>query len=320
MMYPFEMLDGHLHKRAPGGGLDGVLWVDLYRPLDSQVDMVRALGCDVPSLADMEEIEISNRLYHENDLDFMTVVLLGLDVEGKNTLGPVCFALGSGRLITVRHHAPRPFDTFPARAEKSALGCSTADHIFLGLIEEVVARLADHLEMTGRALEVVSERIYAPRRKGNPAPMMGAILADLGREGRTLSHVRLSLLTLGRALNFVMPSMARRSHEAAVAAGLNGLLRDIDAMEVHTDFLSARLGLISDAATSAINLEQNTTVRIVSVVAVLFSPPTLIASIYGMNFAQMPELVSPWGYAGSLLAMAASALIAWTFFRWRGWL
>lgn len=320
MIYPYEVMAGHLHKRGPNDGLQGALWIDLYRPLDSQMAAVAEIGFAAPTLADMEEIEISNRLYHENDLDFMTVVLPGLTPDGKHILGPVCFALREGTLFTVRHHAPRPFDTFPPRADKTALGCGTADHIFLGLLEEVVARLADHLEMTGRALEEVSQNIYAPRRKGNPAPMMHAILTDLGREGATLSNVRLSLLTLGRALNFIAPAMARRSSDAAVAAGIGALLRDIDAMEVHTDFLSARLGLISDAATSAINLEQNTTVRIVSVVAVLFSPPTLIASIYGMNFAHMPELATPWGYFGSLMAMLASAVITWTFFRWRGWL
>ena len=320
MIFPYELRDGHLHKRPPTEGLDGALWVDLYRPLDSQVIAAKALGVDVPTLADMEEIEISNRLYHEAQFDYMTVVLPGLDIEGHQHLGPVCFALREGVLITVRHHAPRPFDTFPARAEKSALGCGTPDVIFLGLMEEIVARLADHLEMSGRGLETIATHIYAPRRKGDPSRQMRQILADLGREGATLSNVRLSLLTLGRALNFIAPAMTRRVHDVAVTAGLTALLRDIEAMEVHTDFLSTRLGLISDAATSAINLEQNTTVRIVSVVAVLFSPPTLIASIYGMNFQFMPELASPWGYAASILAMVGSAVVTWTLFRWRGWL
>ncbi len=320
MIFPYELRDGHLFKRAPSDPLQGALWVDLYRPLNSQVQAATALGFDVPTLADLEEIEISNRLYHENNFDYMTVVLPGQDLEGNQHLGPVCFALREGILFTVRHHAPRPFETFPARAEKSALGCGTPDLIFLGLMEEIVARLADFLETSGRGLETIAAHIYAPRRKGDPSKELGQILADLGREGATLSNVRLSLLTLGRALNFIAPAMARRGHDVAVTAGLTALLRDIEAMEVHTDFLSTRLGLISDAATSAINLAQNTTVRIVSVVAVLFSPPTLIASIYGMNFQIMPELSAPWGYALSLLAMMASAVFAWSFFRWKGWL
>ncbi len=320
MIFPYELRGGHLFKRAPDAPLEGALWIDLYRPLVSQVQAADAMGFAAPSLADLEEIELSNRLYHENGFDCVTVVLPGQDPEGQQHLGPVCFALRAGVLFTVRYHAPRPFDTFPARAEKSALGCGTPDLIFLGLMEEIVARLADFLELSGRGLEAIARQIYAPRRKGDPARQMRQILADLGHEGATLSNVRLSLLTLGRALNFISPAMARRGHDQAVTTGLTALLHDIEAMEVHTDFLSARLGLISDAATSAINLEQNTTVRIVSVVAVLFSPPTLIASIYGMNFAYMPELASPLGYAGSLIAMIASALVTWTVFRWRGWL
>ena len=154
-------------------------------------------------------------------------------------------------------------------------------------------------------------------RRAVPSRELGQILADLGREGATLSNVRLSLLTLGRALNFIQPAMARRGHDAAVTQGLKALLRDIEAMEVHTDFLSTRLGLISDAATSAINLAQNTTVRIVSVVAVLFSPPTLIASIYGMNFAVMPELQWRWGYPMAVGLMVLSAVIPTIIFRWK---
>ena len=105
MIFPYELRDGHLHKRPPSETLDGALWIDLYRPLDSQVTAARALGVDVPTLADMEEIEISNRLYHEAQFDYMTVVLPGLDIDGNHHLGPVCFALREGVLFTVRHHA-----------------------------------------------------------------------------------------------------------------------------------------------------------------------------------------------------------------------
>lgn len=97
-------------------------------------------------------------------------------------------------------------------------------------------------------------------------------------------------------------------------------MRDMDALEVHTDFLSQRVGLASDATLGMINLQQNSTVRIVSVVAVLFSPPTLIASIYGMNFDVMPELSQPWGYPAALLSMLAASLIAYLYFRWKNWL
>jgi magnesium transporter len=135
-----------------------------------------------------------------------------------------------------------------------------------------------------------------------------------------ISRVRGSLLTLGRALNYVDQMLGHRLNADGLGLVLKGQLRDIDALEVHSDFLSSRLGLISDATMGTINLAQNTTVRIVSVVAVLFSPPTLIASIYGMNFVHMPELPLVIGYPLALVMMLGSALATYAFFRWKGWL
>ena len=104
---------------------------------------------------------------------------------------------------------------------------------------------------------------------------------------------------------------------ADVAATQN---RDLQALEVHADFLGARLALTSDATLGMIDQAQNATVRIVSVVSVLFLPPTLIASIYGMNFAVMPELAQSWGYPAALVLMLASAALSWAFFKWKKWL
>ena len=97
-------------------------------------------------------------------------------------------------------------------------------------------------------------------------------------------------------------------------------MRDLQALEVHADFLGQRVALATDATLGMINLAQNVTVRIVSVVAALFLPPTLIASVYGMNFAYMPELAQPWGYPAALALMLASAVGTWAFFKWKRWL
>jgi magnesium transporter len=295
-------------------------WIDLHAATAEEEAAVRALGVDVPTLADMEEIEISNRLYHEDDADYLTVVLPGQDALGAQIMGPVCFVLMPGRLVTIRHHTPRPFETYPPRAGKSSLGCATPDRIFLGLIEEVIGRLADHLENAGRGLDAVSQSIYHPGPRGHQPKDLEAALANVGSEGERLSRVRLSLLTLGRALNYMDQIMGHRLNSEGLAFVLKGQTHDIAALEVHADFLSSRLGLMSDATMGMINLAQNSTVRIVSVVAVLFLPPTLIASIYGMNFARMPELAQSWGYPMALGMMVGSAAATWAFFRWKGWL
>ncbi len=320
MLTGYQFADKRLEVLPKGAALEHAEWIDLFRATPEEEAAVRALGIDVPTLADMEEIEISNRLYHEDEIDYLTVVLPGEDPAGEQVMSPVCFAVAKARLVTVRHHAPRPFQTYPPRAGKSSLGCSTPDRIFLGLIEEVIGRLADHLEIAGTGLDKVSRQTYHPGAKGHQQKDLESALSNLGAEGERLGRVRLGLLTLGRALNYVDQMLGHRLSTEGLGLVLKGQLRDIEALEVHADFLSSRLGLMSDATMGRINLAQNTTVRIVSVVAVLFSPPTLIASLYGMNFDFMPELAWKLGYPMALVMMVGSAVLTYAFFRWKGWL
>lgn len=320
MLTAYHYANKRLVPLPAGADLRSALWIDLFRGTAEEEAEVRALAVDVPSLADMEEIEISNRLYHEDDADYLTVVMPGQNPMGLQVMSPVCFVLMASRVVTIRHHAPRPFETYPARAEKSSLGCSTPDRIFLGLVEEVIGRLADHLETAGRGLDAVSQSIYHPGPNGQGPSELQEVLSSLGGEGERVGRVRLALLTLGRALNYVDQFIGQRLSTESLGGVLKAQRKDIDALEVHADFLSSRLGLMSDATMGTINLAQNATVRIVSVVAVLFMPPTLIASVYGMNFARMPELAQPWGYPAALGLMLASAVVTYAVFRWKRWL
>lgn len=296
------------------------LWIDLYRPMPRQIEAMAALGVTVPSLAEMEEIELSNRLYREGGVDVMTVVLPGLSETKDPTAGPVTFILSPHRLVTVRHHAPRPFETYPQRSDKVGPGCDRPDRIFLGLLEEIIGRNADLLEGIGRALDDVAAGVWGHGATADTDEALEAVLARIGREGDLLGRVRLALLTIERAVSFFGTSLADRPDGPALRDIVKGIMRDIQALEVHADFLGQRIGLATDTTMGRINLAQNVAVRIVSVVSSLFLPPTLIASIYGMNFASMPELAWGWGYAAALAAMLASALFTYFLFRWRGWL
>ncbi len=319
MLHAYRLAGKGLAAQDVDAPLTDAVWIDLMRPLPDEVALLAGLGVEVPTLDDMEEIEISNRLYREGDVDYMTVVLQGETPEKATIMGPVCLILTPAQLVTVRHHTPRPFQTYPTRAEKGALGCERAEEVFLGLVEEIVGRVADHLEGIGGALDKVTGEIFkVDDGPGKPAAL-ARILEQVGREGDRLGRLRLSLLTLDRALSFFGQSPeARRSKEQRHA--LASLVKDIQALEVHGDFLSNRVALASDATLGMINLVQSSTVRIVSVVAVLFLPPTLIASLYGMNFTGMPELDAWWGYPAALVGMVASAAGTYLFFRWKNWL
>lgn len=311
MLFAYRAEAGHLARMPPPVVLADALWKDLYRPLTEQAAEVALLGTAVPR-------EISNRFYREGGADHMTVVLPGLSSTKLPTSGPVCFILSADRLITVRHHAPRPFETYPERADKVGPGCDRPELVFLGLMEEIIGRIADILEAIGRGLDDVAARIYQGGTTGLQADVLQTALEQLGREGDLLGRVRLALLTLERAISFFGQTLADRKGADVLQPLVKGLMRDLQALEVHADFLASRLALASDATLGMINLSQNVTVRIVSVVAAL--SPTLIASIYGMNFAEMPELGLHFGYPLALMAMLASAIRTYLFFKWKRWL
>ncbi|MFN7596818.1 MAG: CorA family divalent cation transporter, partial [Cereibacter sp.] len=193
------------------------------------------------------------------------------------------------------------------------------ERVFLGLMEEIVGRLADLLEGTGTSLDAVTRSVYDPDQAKRSEVLQDA-LQNVGRVGDLVGRVRLSLLTLERAIGFLGQSMAERGTSDGLRPVVKALLRDIQALEVHADFVSSRVALASDATLGMVNLVQNSTVRIVSVVAVLFLPPTLIASVYGMNFRAMPELDQGWGYPMALGLMVASAVGTYLFFKWKNWL
>lgn len=315
MLFAYVADGAKLTQLPTSSDLHQALWVDLYRPMPEQVSRVRELGVDVPTLADMEEIEISNRLYRENGADYLTVVLPGLS-ETKNPIsGPVCFILMPDRLVTVRHHAPRPFETYPTRADKVGPGCSDPKRLFLSLLEEIIGRQADLLEAAGNALDEIAKKVF--NANGSDSNLSDALRA-VSRESDLIGKVRLSLLTLERAISYFGQSLGDGSD--ILKPVVKGLMRDIQALEVHGDFLTNRIAMASDLTLGMISVAQNTTVKIVSVVSVIFLPPTVIASAYGMNFANMPELHWAWGYPMAVGLMLASAVGTFLFFKWKRWL
>lgn len=314
MLYAYQTHDGALQQMVRGSDPAMAIWTDLLSPLPEQRDAITALGIPVPTFEDMQEIEASNRIWRGHGVESFTVTLPGSLADGTHVVAPVTFLLADARLVTVRYHTPRPFQTFPTRAGTSASGCGSAAHLFLGLMEEVIARLADLLEEQDSALTNASQALFS----GQPIETrtLDAHLRDLGKQGMTIGNSQLALFSVERAL--IAFGVGREDH--ALFGTLKARIGDVRALLSHGDFLTTRAGQLTDVALGLVNLEQTKTGRIVSVVATLFLPPTLVASIYGMNFDRLPGLHTPWGYLVATGLMVLCVLVGIVYFKWKRWL
>lgn len=320
--------------RKQGFVPSAAVWIDLQAPdAAEEAAMEKALGMDIPTLEEMREIEISSRLFQRGNTLFMTANIPAANGDWLEN-GPVTFILQpeggggrpSGRLVTIRYHAPRPFDTLPTRMVRLDLGCGTSVEVLIALFETIVDDVADMTEDVGRRIDTLSREVFSANDGQHPQQAIGEeraldeVLGEIGRLDDALSKLRESLATFGRIAGF----LARRSGEIELGAAneerLQTVNEDVRSLVDHTAFLAGKITFLLDATMGLINIEQNAIIKIFSVVAVVFLPPTLIASIYGMNFHYMPELSWPWGYPLALGVMVISAVLPWLYFKWRGWM
>jgi magnesium transporter len=323
MIRGFTSIDGRLHPvETPMAAFDRLVWIDLASPSrEEEAQVEERLGIDVPTLEEMQEIEESNRLYIEGSATVMTAVIPWGVTEGKPAMGPMTFVLVGGRLITIRYHAPKSIEGFAAWAGKIGLDCTTGEATLVGLLESIINREADILEECNRQIDAVSGSIFREEQAANATSRdFKTLLYKLGRAGDLATRVRDSLVSLDRMVTFLYQIVVSRKGTDAKRARLKTILRDIDSLTAHSDSLAQKVTFLLDATLGLVNIEQNSIIKIYSVVAVIFVPPTLVASIYGMNFDHMPELHLTFGYPMALGLMVVSALLPYWFFKRKGWL
>jgi magnesium transporter len=300
---------------------DEFLWADLYEPTVEEEKAVESLlTVDVPTRDEMKEIETSNRLYEEGGAVYMTATVGSkLDSE-KPESSAITFILADNRLITNRYVDPTPVRRFMTHVERSPAACTSSATLLAGLLEAFTERIADVLERVQVDLDAVSLTIF-PRSDG-AAPNnrdLHAMIQKIGASGDLISKSRESLVSFQRLLTYVQQA-TNVTLSQDQRGRFKSTLRDVQSLSDHASFLGGKVQFLLDAVLGLINLEQNNIIKIFSVVAVMFLPPTLIASIYGMNFHFMPELDKHWGYPLALVAMVASAIVPFLYFRRRGWL
>lgn len=290
-------------------------WIDLNNPTrEEELAAERVLGVQLPTREEMAEIEASSRLYQEDGATFMTAfVLVGVDDQTPG-LQPVTFVLAKGLVATIRYIEPKAFKAYAAQAVRDPEFCLSGAGAFLGLLDALVDRLADILEKTSADVEEISHDIFIPTRKGGFKP----ILRRLGHSQSTAAKARSSLVSLGRLTSFASLSddIGGKDHRDR----LRTLQRDVQSLTDHSAYLTENVTFLLDSATALINTDQNEIMKLFSVWAVVLMPPTLIGSIYGMNFEHMPELHWILGYPLALLAMVIAMAVPLYIFKRRGWL
>lgn len=300
---------------------DNVVWIDLVKPTPEEDRATEGLlGVSVPTREEMQEIEISSRLYIENGARYMTASLMCGTDTGAPRITPVTFALANHRLVTVRYDAPKPFTMVEAKLARTCDPQINGEAVLLELLDAVIDRCADILERVGSDVDNVSHEIFEPETRAGQAKRYSDILIAIGRKGDLTSKVRESLVSIGRVVTFVTAETDNVKWSKEMRGQLKTLQRDIASLTDHASYLSNKITFVLDAMLGVVNLEQNNIIKLFSVMAVVLMPPTLIASVYGMNFKLMPELEWQHGYPMALIMMLLAAIGPYLFFKWKKWL
>jgi magnesium transporter len=300
---------------------EAAVWIDLVTPTVQEDKLVETLlGIAVPTREEMQEIEVSSRLYVENGARYMTATLMCASDSATPKTTPVTFILSNHRLATVRYDEPRPFAIVEHKLARACPPKVSGEGVLMDLLDAVIDRSADILERIGAEVDQISHSIFEPDDEVE-TPSYNDVLKALGRKGDLTSKVRESLVSIGRLLLFLANEAEGMKWPKDMRLQLQSMQRDVISLTDHASYLSGKITFLLDAMLGVVNIQQNNIIKIFSIAAVIFMPPTLVASIYGMNFHHnMIELDWTFGYPFALVLMVVAAVVPILFFKWKKWL
>jgi magnesium transporter len=299
------------------------VWIDLFEPTrDEERAAEEFADISLPTPEEMDEIEPSELLYTDDGARFMTARVLCLAKTHRPKIANISFIRKANTLITVRYDDPKPFQSFAARAQRAGLAGKDAEAVFVGLVDAIVGRAGEILRSAGDTIDSLSDSIFElAAHKGRPMTSeYQQTLASLGREGSRISKARESLVSIELMLRYAGSPSAKGDEESEPPGHIGTMLRDITSLETHTEYLLGKVQFLLDTILGLVNLSQNDIIKILSVITVVFTPPTFFASMYGMNFKNIPEYDWTYGYQYALVLMLLTAILPYLFFRWKKWL
>ncbi len=301
------------------------IWLDLVDVTEEERATVERLtGLRVPARAELSEIERSSRLAAQDGVLTLSTPMIS-SADGKRpVVSPLGFVLARDRLLTIRYAPMRSFDAYAERLCDLDAHISPGLAVFAGLLEAIVDRLADVLEGVGTELERLSHQIFRPeatglRRVRRESAVLQSSLTEVGRTGEHVSGLRDSLVGISRIVGFVI-EVAADWMTPELQSRFTTLRQDIASLNDYDVQITGKVQFLLDATLGFINIQQNNVIKVLTVASIVGIPPTLIASIYGMNFKGMPELNWAWGYPYGLTVIALSAVLPLLWFWRHGWL
>ena len=299
------------------------VWLDLLDPTEAERETAERLtGLRVPSREDVAEIESSSRVYSEAGTLYFSMPYSYLGPEGRSQIVPVGFVLSDNHLLTLRYAVLPAFETFTERFAHCAHANSS--EAFIGLLESIVDRVADVLERVGGELDSLSKATFAGEDNSKHSNARRAdrrlrgILTSVGRCGDALGNLRDSVLALGRIAAYAQ-QVRSEWVPAELKTRLATLRQDIASLNDYDQQLNNKVSFLLDAVLGFINIEQNNSVKVLTVVSVVGIPPTFVVGLYGMNFKNMPEYDWSFGYEYAWVVILISVIVPLVWFRIKGW-
>jgi magnesium transporter len=299
------------------------IWVDLESPTVEEKRWIKQYyGLSIPEDAMDEDIEESARFYEEDNGELHIRSDFVIDDEDEPRTVRCAFILNlqnadlrsKGVLFSIHDEDVPVFRLLRLRARRAPGLLEDAKEVLLKLFDADAEYSADTLENIYDKLEIAGKLVLS----GDVTDAMaGEVLGAIARQEDLNGRIRRNVMDTRRAVSFMMRSKMLNAEQFEEA---RQILRDIDSLDSHTEFLFEKINFLMDATVGFININQNKIIKIFSVASVALLPPTLIASLYGMNFQYMPELSQTWGYPYALCLMVASAVVPMWYFRRRGWL
>jgi magnesium transporter len=291
------------------------IWIDVIDPEEEELLWIKeAFGVLLPELDDLGDLEASARYFEADDghMHIRTDFLLDEEETSRNVR--VAFVMTKQVLFSIHDEDLPVFRLVRLRARLRPGSVRNAKDVLLDLYSTDAEYSADALEEVYENLEQAGKRVLSDDIRDKDA---AEVLETIAKEEDTNGRIRRNVMDTRRALSFLMRSKLLSDEQQEEA---RQILRDIDSLENHTAFLFDKINFLMDATVGFISLNQSKIIKIFSVVSVALMPPTLLASIWGMNFEYMPELTETWGYPVAILSMVISAIIPLSYFRHKGWL